>query len=224
MLSGSAREATTRQQKQLNKFSCFLNRELRYNYSIARSELFTSCGRFRGGFRPSRPHGTNVLGCDASLWIALSAAPHTSLVGGMTKITDLGWASRRCFNTNDETTTTQTKQQYNNVPTTKPQNNNTTTTMLQQQHDTTTNQETQQQNHIDNKHNMTQHKRRNHNNKTTTKQQQHNKTTTKQQRNNTRKKGCTKNKKDQKTTTAKQQTHPKQLRRDRRVGHHRDLR
>ena len=99
MLSGSAREATTRQQKQLNKFSCFLNRELRYNCSIARSELFTSCGRFRGGFRPSRPHGTNVLGCDATLWIALSAAPHTSLVGGMTKITDhTGWAGRRCFN------------------------------------------------------------------------------------------------------------------------------
>ena len=87
MLSGSAREATTRQQKQLNKFSCLLNRELRYNCSIARSELFTSCGRFRGGFRPSRPHGKNVLGCGASLWIAPSAAPHTSLVGGMTEIT-----------------------------------------------------------------------------------------------------------------------------------------
>ena len=96
MLSGSAREATTRQQKQLNKFSCFLNRELRYNCSIARSELFTSCGRFRGGFRPSRPHGTNVLGCDASLWIALSAAPHTSLVGGMTKITD-HWLGRQAM-------------------------------------------------------------------------------------------------------------------------------
>ena len=93
MLSRSAREATTRQQKQLNKFSCFLNRKLRYNCSIARSELFTSCGRFRGGFRPSRPHGTNVLGCGASLWIAPSAAPHTSLVGGMTEMTD-HWLGR----------------------------------------------------------------------------------------------------------------------------------